>query len=275
MAVGSGETCNHCGVDDNDPDEFPGSTDTSQTPDIPGSTGAGANGEVEYDCSPWAQETRQVLRSLLVDNEVPHAWEGTVLVVPAALEEAVDEMVEGARSTARSSLGTVRATVAYQVSLWSAGSQNSLIDELVEARIPHEWDSDGDLMVHEEDCEAVEVLIDALGDPDGGDELDGIALHDRLNEVFVFVDRLCRDSADKRARKGLRRAYVAVENAAVPFGVGPDTWLGLHREADALLRAINGEPDDEDPSGEGLDEGEPVGVQGHAERLRDLLRRFV
>jgi hypothetical protein len=238
------------------------------------SKGDSPTGEIEYDCSPWAQQTRQVLRSLLVDHEIPHAWEGTVLVVPAALEEQVDELVDGARSTARASLGRERATMTYEVSPWSAAAQNALVDDLVAAHIPHEWDSEGDLVVHEEDVEAVEELIEALGEPDGGDELDGIALHDRLSELFVMVDRLCRDGGDRRARKGVRRAYGELENAAVPFGVEPVVWLRLHRAAAGLLDAIHGNAGESgDDGADALDDGD--GVEGRAAALRDLLRRFV
>lgn len=271
------QTCNHCAVNEELRD------DVNDEP-----TGEATSGEIEYDCTPWAQQTRQVLRSLLVDNEIPHAWEGTVLVVPAAFEEQVDELVDGARSTARSSLGRELATVAYEVSPWSAASQNSLVDDLVGAHIPHEWDSEGDLVVHEEDVEAVEEFIEALGEPDGGDELDGIALHDRLSELFVMVDRLCHDAEDRKGRKGVRRAYGELENAAVPFGVEPVMWLRLHRATAGLLDAIDGnvgDPGDDgahavdDGDGAGAENGagadEPVGVEPRAAALRDLLRRFV
>lgn len=247
-----------------------------------------AAGEIEYECSPWAQETRQVLRSLLVDSEVPHAWEGTVLVVPAAFEDQVDELVDGARSTARSSLGRTRATISFEVSPWSAASQNALVDDLVEAHIPHEWDSEGDLVVHQEDAEAVEELLDALGEPDGGDELDGLELNERLSELFVMVDRLCRDGADVKGRKGVKRVYREVANAAVPFGVEPAMWLRLHRLVTGLIDAIDGkagEPgdgamgDDGDGEGAGVGSsdhtGESAGVESRAADLRDLLRRFV
>lgn len=221
---------------------------------------------IEYDCSPWAQQTRQVLRSLLEDNEVPHAWEGTVLVVPGAVEQQVDDLVEAAMSTARSSLGSARPQVAYEVSVFSAGVQNTLVDDLVEARIPHEWDSDGDLVVHEEDAAAVEEIIDALGEPDGGDELDGMELHERLNALFVSVDRLCRDARDAKAHKGLERTYDEVENLSVPFGVEPEVWLRLHRELAGLLEALDVVE---------VDDGRDEQVMSRSEVVRDMLRRYV
>lgn len=264
------QTCNHDTVNDEpehlSPDDgaSPQSEEPSGEEEVSG--GEEVSGEIEYECSPWAQETRRLLRSLLDDNEIPHAWEGTVVVVPAVFEEQVDELVEAARSTSRSSLGQARATIAYEVSPWSAASQNSLVDDLVEAHIPHEWDSEGDLVVHEDDAEAVEELIEALGEPDGGDELDGIALNDRLSDLFVMADRLCRDGTDAKARKGARAAYWKVENAAVPFGVEPVVWLRLHRAAKELLDAIGSRSGDDE---------EPPDVESAAAELRDMLRRFV
>lgn len=286
--------------DQADPREA-GSTD-------PGSTDPGSSdtptGHIEYDCTPWAQQTRGVLRSLLDDDGIPHAWEGTVLVVPAAFEERVDELVEAARATSRSSLGGALPTVAYEVSGWSAASQNALVDDLVAAHIPHEWDSEGDLVVHEEDTEAVEELIDALGEPDGADEIDGITLNERLSELFVMADRLARDGEDTKGRKGVASAYGELATAAVPFGVEPAMWLRLHRAADELLESIDRDegafdegrfeevPDeragdggpgdggsvDGGPGDDGPDataSGEGGGVAERAVVLRDLLRRFV
>lgn len=284
-AVPGTQTCNHCAVSDEH-----GAEPTEANADGPDDLRADEMraGEIEYECSPWAQETRQVLRSLLVDSGVPHAWEGTVLVVPAAFEDQVDDLVEGARSTARSSLGRTSATTSYDVSPWSAASQNTLVDGLVEAHIPHEWDSEGDLVVHEEDAEVVEELIEALGEPDGGDELDGIALNDRLTELFVMVDRLCRDGADSKGRKGVKRAYRGLADAAVPFGVEPAVWLRLHRLTTGLVAAIAGRaggPGDDAAESVSGDEGSgagsadrvegPAGIESQAAELRDLLRRFV
>ena len=254
-------------------------------------TGAQPAGAIEYDCSPWAQETRLVLRSLVAESSVPHAWEGTVLVVPGAFEDSVDELVEAALSTARSSIGTSRETVAYALWDFSAASQNRLVDSLVEARIPHAWDAEGDLVVHDDDAEEVEGLIDALGDPDGGDDLDGLELHERLSELFVSADRLVRDPADAKALRAARTAYESVSGASVPFGVDQEQWLTLHRLVEDLFAALGAvgespeerleqpaDPDDpQDGSGRDRLDAEVSGQRprDRAAALRDLLRSFV
>lgn len=254
---------------------------------------------VEYDCSPWAGETRRILRSVLSDRDIPHAWEGTVVVVPAEFEDDMDVLIDEVASTARPSLGTARATVAYEVSAWSAATQNTLIEGLIDRTVPHQWDADGDLVVHEEDAEVLEELIGALGDPDGGQEIDGIELHDRLGRLFVAADRLAADPSDPRGTRDIATAYRTIETAAVPFGVEAERWLELHRIAAALLdtvgRVAAGDADayafdqedddldrDDDPGDTGAESGVdpsapvfPSSVEALARLLRDLLRRFV
>lgn len=225
-------------------------------------------GAVEYDCSPWAGETRRILRSVLDERAVPHAWEGTVVVVPAEFEEVMDGIVDEVAATARPSLGRARAQVAYEVAAWSAASQNRLVDLLVEHTVPHEWDAEGDLVVHEEDAELTEELIAELGEPDGAGEMDGVELHDHLGRLFVAADRLAHDADDAAGRRQLAGAYAPIEDVAVPFGIEAATWLELHRVAAALRDA--GEP----PSHDGPDEG-PDSPVALAARLRDLLRRLV
>lgn len=250
----------------------------------PASSGTGSqpSGELEYDCSPWAQETRQILRSLVAESGIPHAWEGTVLVVPGAFEERADELVEAAMATARSALGTAREKVAYEVSLWSAASQNRLVDSLVEQRVPHEWDAEGDLVVHAEDAEELEALIDDLGEPDGSDDLDGLELHERLGELFMATDRLCRDPHDTKAARAVGKTLEELGRASLPFGVEPELWLRLHRQGESLLGSLEGDevPEpadtgDADGDDEGGAHGESDGVARRAEALRDLLRSFV
>jgi hypothetical protein len=261
--------------------------------------------EIEYDCSPWAGETRRILRSVLAESDIPHAWEGTVLVVPADFEERVDGILDEVESTARAALGSARQQVGFDVSPWSAASLNRLVNMLVEETIPHEWDAEGALMVHEEDSEAVEDLLEELGEPDGAGEIDGLELHDRLGKLFVAADRLTGNPADTAGLRDIGPAYGTVEAAPLPYGVDTETWLGLHSAAQRLLSAVGGEDpggsDDSDAADDELDEpvdgtampgeGEAPGedadlaadlfeenedpVQEAARTLRDLLRSFV
>jgi len=297
----------------NDPEGLEG--DAGVDGEDAGAIGEGAGNAVEYDVSPWAGETRRILRTVLAEREIPHAWEGTVVVVPEAFEEAMDQMVDEVSSTARAALGSAREKVGYDVSPWSAATQNKLVDKLVEATIAHEWDAEGDLLVHAEDAESVEEILDELGDPDGSEEIDGLELHDRLGKLFVVVDRLANDPQDSTGVRGIEQAYGAIESAGLPFGVDAALWLDIHKVAGRLRDTVDDvasgvpgamsftaaeEPDDapaesHDPDADGEDNGESdaAGTEGPsdsgadrtvterpsverlANELREMLRRLV
>ena len=269
--------------------------------------GAEEGDSIEYDVSPWAGETRRILRTVLAERAIPHAWEGTVLVVPGAFEDAVDQIVEDVSSTARASLGTAREKVGFDVSAWSAASQNTLVDHLVEAKIPHEWDAEGDLLVHTEDADAVDGILDEIGDPDGGDEMDGLELHDRLGRLFVVADRLANDPEDSSGVRGIEEAYGAIEGAGLPFGIDAGLWLGIHRVAGQLRETVDdvakgvegatsfevdgpggpaddgdddepgdgGLADETDDRGSGEQDSQRPSVETLANELREMLRRIV
>ena len=254
-------------------------------------------GAVEYDCTPWAGETRRILRSVLDDRAVPQVWEGTVLVVPAQFEDVVDQVIDEVSITSKPSLGRSRATVGYDLSPWSAGSLNHLVDLLVERAVPHEWDAEGDLVVHEEDAELAEELIATLGDPDGSGEMDGVELHDHLGGLFVAADRLARDPGDASGLGELEVHHRAIEDVAVPFGIEASTWLELNRLAAELRNPsspggtagdgnggdgtggddTDGDEGDGDEGGgdEGGGDDAVVGAPDRARALRDLLRTMV
>jgi hypothetical protein len=53
---------------------------------------------LEYDLDTWSPGERATLTTALVDAQVPFRWEGDLLVVPAAAEEAVDEILDAVES---------------------------------------------------------------------------------------------------------------------------------------------------------------------------------
>jgi len=254
----------------------------------PSTAGAdGEHGEVSYDCSPWAGETRRLLGALLETRDIPHAWEGTVLVVRAEHEATVDELVDEMAATAVAALEEGEPRVGYEMGGWSAQSQNNLVESLGAEGIPHEWDAEGDLVVHERDAERVEQLVDELGEPDGGEEMDGLELHERLDSLFVAADRLAHNPEDRTGGRDAVAATEALRVAAVPFGVEAGQWRRLIGQANALVAALRGasthDDDDEsepgpDPEDPGPDQGQGeghLGVGDAARVVRDLLRQFV
>lgn len=72
-------------------------------------------------------------------------------MVRADHEAEVDELVDEMAATAVASLEEEGApTAAYEMGAWSAESQNALVAALGSEAIPHEWDAEGDLVVHEQ-----------------------------------------------------------------------------------------------------------------------------
>jgi len=75
---------------------------------------------------------------------------------------------------------------------WSGELQALLAERLGSAGVPHEFDTDGDLVCHEADEEQVELVIDELlarAADEGMEELDGLEANDLLSALFEATDR--------------------------------------------------------------------------------------
>lgn len=246
-----------------------------RSPAAPELTRAAPSGgpRLSYDCSPWAGESRRLLTGMLESNGVPHAWQGTVLVVRAEDEAAVDEMVDDVQSAASGSLDPDLPQVAYEMSGLSGGVQNRLVDMLASSGIPHGWDADGDIVIHERDSEAFEQVVAELlseepsEDDDHGTEIDGLELNERLGALFVAADRLSGAPGDWRATLALLDADESLEGVAAPFGVEAAEWTRLLDTSAQLVAAVravtdghgelfdSADSDDSDDSGGDVPEG--------------------
>lgn len=203
--------------------------------------------EVSWDCTPWSGEARRTLRTVLDGRGIPHAWEGTVLVARAEFEDAIDELVDEVSVADRPTLRPGGETEAWDVSPWSVESQAALTESFFEAGIPHEWSAEGLLVVNAEDSERVEELIDGLGDPDGGEDMDGLELHDRLGELFVAADRLVSNPRDTGGAAGVIEGVGVLSGVALPFGVDSTLWRDLRSAGQHLVEAIAAARDGEGP----------------------------
>lgn len=66
------------------------------TPELGTAPVALAEGEptTEYDLGDWSREERDAVTTMLVESELAHGWEGSVLLVPTAAETAVDAILD-------------------------------------------------------------------------------------------------------------------------------------------------------------------------------------
>ena len=49
---------------------------------------------VEYGLDEWPDAERKTLTAALIEAEIPHRWDGATLYVPAAAEQAVDDLLD-------------------------------------------------------------------------------------------------------------------------------------------------------------------------------------
>lgn len=74
-----------------------GLSDTPPAPvDLDGREGTGTL--VEYDLDEWDPAERATLATALDDAQVPHRWEGALLLVPSEAEEFVDDLLDAVES---------------------------------------------------------------------------------------------------------------------------------------------------------------------------------
>jgi hypothetical protein len=224
------------------------------------------DGRITYDATPWAAETRTMLTSLLEAEGVAHAWQGTEVTVLEADEEVVDRIVTEVLAAAAPALDPEAPKVVYEVSGWSAALQTELVDSLTDAAVPFEWNVDGDLVVHADDEDRVEELLDALPDDEDGGADDGLQLHEVLDRLFVAADRLGRKPSDARATVDAVESAADLGRMGLPFGFDAPAWERLVGQADGLAAALDGE------SAEATDD---AAVAELATALRTLVSQYV
>jgi len=240
--------------------------------------------QVAYELGDWDAQSRVLLGQLLTGESIIHVWEAGTLVIRADDEERVDDLVEQVEVTNQPTLDAEKEQVVYQLEDWPEEKADALATSLGEAGIPFGFDESGDLVVHEEDEERVEPIMDqvdlnfsldgdAIADDDededddeGGDD-DGLATQDALGEVFVAADRLMHDAKDKDGVLGLVNGANAVAKLRLPYGFAPAVWADIQDRSGALRDVLEGPAD--------ADEGDDDAIKESARELRDVLRQYV
>jgi hypothetical protein len=232
--------------------------------------GAEPGGQIRYELHEWAGESRVLLEQLLEAEAVPRAWQGAVLLVPAASEGVVDALVDQVIATTLPTLDPDAAKLVYELEDWDEAEITRLAEALDTLEIPYELDIEGNLVVLEDDEERIETLLESIEYPDalkpdtaGDDEIDGVDVADVLGKLFVAADRLKNHARDHEGVLGLVRAADLIAGIPVPFGFAPAVWTDIVGQAERLRVGIeNDEQTDEE-------------IEEHAEELRALLRSYV
>ena len=246
-----------------DPDETD-LLDEADEADGADGTGGGGEGQLAYDCTAWAAESRGLLTSLLTTAGIAHAWQGTTLTVRDRDETAVDDLIDEVLASARPALDPSAAKLVYEVGQWPVSLQTELVDALAAADVPYEWDERGDLVVREEDEDVVAAVFDELPEPD--DEQisadDGVAVHELFDSLFMAASKLAKHPLDPSATVSLVDDAEVLADVALPFGFEPGQWRQFVNQVVELRGALEAEPADE-------------GIAELAAALRDHLRRYV
>lgn len=205
-------------------------------------------GEVVYDCSAWAGETRRLLAGMLDNAQIDQAWQGASLTVRVADEERVDEIIdELLETTTQVALPDDAETVVFATAGWSVAMQTALVTALAEDDIAYEWDEQGDLRVLAQDDEAVALLLDEIAEEDHDlvSSDDGVALQSLLGEVFGSASKLVKRPRDAASLVRIAEAAELMGSLAIPFGFERAQWAALVQTVGQLAEVIDSDaPDD-------------------------------
>ena len=274
------------GSADTESEPFP--SDPAEDPDQ--DPGDGEAGEwLAYELHEWSLESRVMLQQLLTVDKVVHSWQGTTLMVHESLEEKVDSLVDEVEETERAKEATSRpigpedSLTAFELAEWSEALRAELVERLVQARVPHILDTEGDateadadqetepgevcdLLVREADEDRVELVIDDLlarEEEAQFEELDGLEVNELLSALFVACDRLRRDPGDLDGLRGVVTNARRIAGVRTPFGFSAPNWRTLRNTVGELLDLVESEDTDRDD------------LRELAHRMSDTLRTLV
>ena len=188
--------------------------------------------QLAYELHEWSFESRRMVDQLLTARRLTHAWQGASLLVLEQDEKAVDGIVDEVELATLPTLDPEREQIVYEMGEWPTDSQSQLAAALGLAGVPHQFDVQGDLVVHAEDEGEVDGLVDevtariAAGD-DGAEpriELDGLATNELLSTVFVHVDKLRRNPHDPSAVLAFVEDAATLVRIKTPFGLTTPKW---------------------------------------------------
>ena len=244
-----------------------------EPPIAPEDVGTAEEEQLAYEFHDWAFESRRMLDQLLTSRAVAHSWQGASMIVRAADESVVDELVEEVEHATLPTLDPELEQVVYEMAGWTAEQQTLLSARLGGEGIAHEFDANGDLVLHAEDEDRVEALLDELErepltaptDADGADtdeepiDLDGLDVNDVLSALFEASDRLRKNARDANGVLRFLDQAPVVRRIGMPFGFERPVWNGIVEQ----VRSIESLLDDVD--------SDDADIEDQAKRLRDVL----
>lgn len=199
-----------------------------------------------FDLLGWPEDALQLTRSMLEASELTHTWERDKIVVSATDREEVQGLLDEVVVAHRPETLTADADkVAYELAGWPDHEVERLTEALQSRGIEFSWTDQEDLLVYEQDEEAVDALFDELelhGPEEGKVELEGEELTGLLTALFVCADRLKDNPDDGDAIIGFAGAAEDVAQVATPIGFDTSDWAQMLTRC-GELRTILANPD--------------------------------
>lgn len=118
--------------------------------------------KLAYELHDWAVESRSILESLLMDEDIPHVWQGTTLMVRDEDEAAVDQVIEDIEASTVPDLDYSEDLVECETSHWTPEQQTIIHQRLVARGVAHEFSSEGNLLVATYNQSIADELIDGV-----------------------------------------------------------------------------------------------------------------
>jgi hypothetical protein len=241
--------------------------------DVPNPLDLPEEQQVVYELGEWPLDLQAEAAEVMAESGVPHAWDGTDLVIHLDWEDAVDELLDGVERAA----GGVETgeggdgELAYELDEWSEDDRAELTRRLDAGSVPHRWEDDTTLVVAGGDEELVETFLDeieapdalAVDEPDEDTDAADEASFEVLSSLYLAADRLKGDPLDPDGISDLSAAIEDADPDAPPYGIQPSLWRTAVDQANTIADALS---DDDVRTDE---------VVEHATALRTLLRPFV
>ena len=234
---------------------------------LPTASPIGEGDQIGYELEGWGNQLKVTLDGMLDRAGIKRVWESGALVVPAAHEEEVDQLVATVEGGEVMALDEDGAQVAFEIEGLRPEELDDLDARLIAAHIAHAWDDAAALLVSEDDEDAVAAIIDeVMSDGTAEHRGDGLAATQALSDLYVAVDRLVKDPTERRLADRYITAAAALDGLGVPYGLAGADWQRLVDEASGLADDVR-PPVDEDDDDENEDEAvdEPGGDEANDE----------
>ncbi len=251
------------------------------------SSPVGSGDQIGYELEGWGNQLKVTLEGMLARAGIGRVWEAGALVVAAADEEVVDDLIATLEGGEVAELDDRTPRVALEIEGLDADDQAALDARLIADAVPHAWDDEGALVVAETDEERVlELLDEVLDAADAADDGDGLEAHEALSALYVSVDRLVKDPHDRKLATTYTRAAAGLDGLAVPYGFATTEWDELVAEAAALAARVadhadappaaldpadTSTPDEEDPDETDADEAAVVDADADADGAGEVV----